>query len=344
MQVQQRKKRYVDTNQKGGATKSTKVLNDSIAGTQSGKRVLVVDWDHAQGNVTYALGYRPDDVQHTGYTAMIGESSLDEAIHPTYYDPKSGIFFDPHDAQKMSRLRLSSLQEAVRGPDLLAMNPNQCDGADYELIQRGNWGMLFNRMLDEAEERYDEFHIDTNPDITSIFPKMAVYAATDVVIPSTPDNWSMQGMIMLAQFLMRARTVNEHFQIAGVIFSRVRYAAHREAIRMTQEEVIPSVNRLFEETREGYRRSKKFRAAEQLKGLQIQCFMNTVSESKEYSTQTNIRSTVMSSKKRLKGEYVSAIEEWQCYIELLQRTGGLGIPEAIRCYNALVEQYEQAHS
>ncbi len=344
MQTQTRKKRYVNTNQKGGATKSTKVLNDSIAGAQSGKRVLAVDWDHAQGNVTYAFGYTPMSIEHTGYTVMQGESSLDEAIRPTYYDPKSGIFFDPHDEQKMNKLRLASLEEAVRGPDLLPMNPDQCDGAEYALIQRGNWGLLFSQMLDEAEDQYDEFHIDTNPDISSVFPKLAVYAATDIVIPSTPENWSLQGMIMLAQFLMRARTVNERFQIAGVIFSRLRYAAHRDAMRMTQEEVIPAVNTLFQETRDGYRQGRKLRAAQQLEGLQLQCFKHTVSESKEYSTQTNIRSTVMTSRKRVKGEYVSAIEEWQCYIELLQRTEGLGVEKAIGHYNTLVEQYEQAHA
>lgn len=343
MQTQARKKRYVDTNQKGGATKSTKVLNASIAGAQIGKRVLTVDWDHAQGNVTYALGYAPANIQHTGYTVMQGESTLDEAIRPTYYDPKSGIFFDPHDAQKMNKLRLSSLEDAVRGPDLLPMNPNQCDGAEHVLVQRGNWGLLFSQMLDEAEDQYDEFHIDTNPDINNIFPKLAVYGATDIVIPSTPENWSLQGMIMLAQFLMRARTVNERFQIAGVLFSRIRYAAHREAMKMTQEEVIPAVNTLFQETRDGYRQGKKLRAAQQLEGLHLQCFTHTVGESKEYSIQTNIRSTVMTSKKKVKGEYVAAMEEWQCYIELLQRTGGLGIETAINHYNTLVEQYEQAH-
>jgi len=344
MQTPRKKKRYVDTNQKGGATKSTKVLNYAIAGSQSGKRVLAVDWDHAQGNVTYALGYAPSNLQHTGYTVMQGESSFEEAILPTYYDPKSGIFFDPHDKQKMSKLHLSSLDEAVRGPDLLPMNPNQCDGAEYQLIQRGNWGLLLSQILDEVEDQYDEMHIDTNPDINSVFPKLAVYGATDIVIPATPENWSLQGMIMLAQFLMRARTVNEHFQIAGIIFSRVRYAAHRDVMRMTQEQVVPAVNTLFVDTREGYRQGRKLRAAQQLEGLQIQCFLNTVSESKEYTTQTNIRSTVMTSKKRFKGEYVSAIEEWQCYIELLQRTGGQGIETAIRHYNTLVEQHEQAHS
>ncbi len=343
MQALKRKKRYVHTNQKGGATKSTKVLNGSIAGAQSGKRVLAVDWDHAQGNVTYALGYTVANIEHTGYTVMRGESTLDEAIRPTYYDPKSGIFFDPHDAQKMSKLRLSSLNEAIRGPDLLPMNPNQCDGVEFELIQRGNWGLLFSQMLDEVEDQYDEFHIDTNPDINNIFPKLAVYSATDIVIPSTPESWTLQGMIMLAQFLMRARTVNERFQIAGVIFSRVRYAAHRDAIRMTQEEIIPAVNTLFQETRDGYRQGRKLRAAQQLEGLYMPYFTHTVTESKEYSIQTNMRSTVMTSRKRVKAEYVSAMEEWQCYIELLQRTGGLGIEKAVDCYNTLVEQYEQAH-
>ena len=199
-----------------------------------------------------------------------------------------------------------------------------------------------SNLLDTLEDGYDEIHIDTNPDVKSVFPKMAVYAATDIVIPSTPENWSVQGMIMLARFLMEARKMNKIFTIAGVVFSRSRYTAHREMIAIANDEVIPAVNRLFAQTREGYLLQNKQLAAQQLDGLHFDCFENMTSESKEYSNATNKRALVMTSKKTRKFKFVPALEEWQCYIELLKRSDGLGIKQTIAQYNAMVKQYEAA--
>jgi chromosome partitioning protein len=344
MQAQYPRKRYTYANQKGGVTKTTKAANYGIAATMCGKRVLAVDVDHGQGNLTYALGYTQWKLKHTVYTVMTGDSTPDQAILPTYYDPQTGIFFDPQDSQQMSELGLSSLEQAVRGPDLLPMNPDLCNGADFELIQRGDWGQLLCQMLDDLQGHYDEMHLDTNPDIKSVFPKSAVYAATDVVIPTTPENWSIQGLIMLAQFLMQARAVNERFNVAGVFFARIRYSAHREMMRIAREEVIPSINQMIEEAQKEAQRQHKSRLVRQLQGLQFHCFENIDSESKEHSNQTLSRSTVMTANKTKKGELAPALEQWNCYIELLQRTGGSGIEQAMTHYNALIDQYDQARN
>jgi cellulose biosynthesis protein BcsQ len=325
-------------------TKTSKAVSYSIAGSQSGKRVLAVDVDHGQGNLTYALGYTQWKLQHTLYAVMIGDSTPGQAILPTYYDPKTGIFFDPQDVQQMQELELTSLDHAKRGPDLLPMNPDLCNGADIELTQRGDWGGLLRQVLDDVQGEYDEMHLDTNPDIKSVFPKSAVYAATDVVIPTTPENWSVQGMIMLAQFLMQARAVNEHFEIAGVFFSRLRYSAHREMMKIAREEVIPSLNQMIRRAQEEARKQNKLKLVRQLEGLEFHCFENTESESREYSTQTLTRSTVITAKKTKKGELSPALEQWNCYIELLQQTGGSGIEQAITLYNDLVDQYERARN
>lgn len=337
-----RKKRYVYSNQKGGVTKSTKTVNFSVAGALSGKRVLAVDVDHGQGNLTYALGLTQWQLKHTVYTLMNGDSTIDQAILPTYFDPKSGIFFDPQDAQQMETLGLTSLEQAHRGPDLLPMNPDLCNGADLELIQRGDWGRLLSQVLDEVQDRYDEMHMDTNPDIKSVFPKSAIYAATDVVIPTTPENWSIQGMIMLAQFLMQARAVNEDFNVAGVLFSRLRYKSHNDMIKITQEEVIPAINQMIQEAREKAQAEGKSRIERQLDGLYFRCFESTESESREYSNQTINRATIVTAKKTRKTEVAPALEVWNGYIELLQKTEGSHIEQAMAIYNDLVDQYEKA--
>ena len=318
-------------------------MSDVIAGVQSGKRVLVVDFDHAQGNATYAFGYTQWGLDHSVYTAMVGESSLQETLLHTYYDPKTGIFFDPRDTQKMERLGLASLEKASRGPDLLPMNPNHCEGTEQQLVvQRGNWGLLLVNLLAKLEEDYDEFHIDTNPDTHSIYPKIAINAATHVEIPSTPENWSVQGWIMYARFLIQARVMNPSFVLAGVVFSRLRYAAHKEMLEAAKAEIIPAVNELFDDVHASYIRAGRTEQAAQVANLHLECFENTVTENKNYSIQTNRRSTVMTAPRKTKGDFVPLLEQWQCYIELLRRTNGPGLEQVVAKYNELIEAYELA--
>ena len=43
-----------------------------------------------------------------------------------------------------------------------------------------------------------------------------------------------------------------------------------------------------------------------------------------------------------KAEFVPALEYWQSYAELLKRSGGTGLEQAIKQYNLLLERYERA--
>jgi cellulose biosynthesis protein BcsQ len=316
---------------------------DSIAGSKSGKRVCAVDFDHSQGNLTYAFGYTPWVLEHSVYTLMLGESTLEETLLHTYYDPKTGIFFDPRDAKKMERLGLESLDQAVRGPDLLPMNPIHCEGTEQSLIvKRGDWGLLLDKLLTSMEDDYDEFQIDTNPDTESIYPKIAIYAATHVEIPSTPENWSTQGWILYARFLVQARTNNPSFVIAGVVFSRYRYAGHKEVLETAKNEVIPAMNEVFTDVYNGHLQAGKPALAQRVANLHIELYDTVVSESKDYTLTTNRRSCVMTTPKKTKGEYGPMLEQWQCYIELLRKTEGLGLEQAVLTYNALIKEYQAA--
>src|SRR5579884_1617755 len=322
---------YVATDQKGGVTKTTTTQQNGMAAHLSGKRVIWPDMDW-QGNLTSACGYASEALEHTIYTYMIGKSTLQETLLPTYYDPVSGIFFDPKDTVFMQEvLGLNSLEDARRGPDLLPHNTALSKEAEKELESNGFWGGLLRNLLEELSDSYDEAHVDTNPAIIHKLTKMCFYAATDIIIPVVPESWPTQGMIVLAQQLMEARKYNPQLNLAGILFARVRYASHKKLMVEIRESLVPQINEMFEEAR---RSSVAMRR--QLQGFELSCFDNAITEGAEFSTLTNMRAHLHVANRGLSSH---SIEYWQHYIELLQRTDGAGLDEAYDYYQGLVERY-----
>ena len=69
-------------NQKGGVGKTTTNINLAACLASRGKKVLVLDID-PQGNTTSGLGIDKNEVDSTVYELLLGEASVEEAIHPS---------------------------------------------------------------------------------------------------------------------------------------------------------------------------------------------------------------------------------------------------------------------
>lgn len=207
-------KKRANVNQKGGVTKTITSITDAVQSILLGKRTLLVDCD-PQGNSTYALGYHQDTLQHTVYTMILGRSSLKETLLHTYFDPRTGTFFDPRNQKRMEQLGITSLEQARRGPDLL---PNNilASVAETELQNHPSWGTALREILETLDEHYDDMILDTNPSLGKMTVS-ALCAADYAFIPLVPETLPTQGMIQLCKTFVEARKYNRKLRM-GVFY------------------------------------------------------------------------------------------------------------------------------
>ncbi len=310
-----KKRAYV--NQKGGVCKTNTTISDMLMSRLLGRRALAVDTD-SQGNMGYLLGYFPDSLEHTLYTVMMGKSTIEQAILPTYYDPKTGIFFDPRNAKKMEELGISSLEHARRGPDLL---PNNILSAaiDTDLQAHPRWGDLLRAILDAVDTLYDDIGIDTNPSLGKM-TVMALCGADYAVVPTVPETLPVQGMIQLCRTFIQAKSYNQQLQMAGMLFTRVKYSTHRETMKDLRGPVLERLN-----------------ADKSLPGLNLSCFTGTIPESALVEAALRQRSNVLLT------DPISApsVAYWQFYTELLKHIGSSGLEKATQMYHRVSDDRQK---
>ncbi len=158
------------TNLKGGIGKTTTVVNLSAGLALRGSRVLLIDVD-AQGNLAMALGVKP---RRTLYEVLVDGAAIADCI-----------------------------SSARPNLDIVAANESLLT-AQPEIARRPDWARVLEKALMPVRSRYDVIIIDCGGSLT-VLNLNALNAATDVLVPTTVEPFSLKGLEMLVQQIRRVK-------------------------------------------------------------------------------------------------------------------------------------------
>lgn len=158
------------TNLKGGIGKTTTVVNLSAGLALKGARVLLIDVD-AQGNLAMALGVRP---RRTLYEVLVDGARAADCLTPA-----------------RPNLDLIAADES-----LLAAQP--------DIARRPDWPRVLEQAISPLKRSYDFIVIDCGGSLT-VLNLNALHAASDVVVPTTVEPFSLKGLEMLATQVARVK-------------------------------------------------------------------------------------------------------------------------------------------
>jgi len=177
-------------NQKGGVGKTTSAVNLAASLAVAEQRTLLIDCD-PQGNATSGIGIPREDVGITLYDVLIGETSLERAIHP-------GVQF-------------KHLDVVPATPDLA--------GAEVELVDRERRVEAMRDAIATVRDRYDYVLIDCPPSLGLITVNMLA-AADALLIPLQCEYYALEGLSQLLNTVhLVQQGVNPKLGIAGVLLT-----------------------------------------------------------------------------------------------------------------------------
>ena len=189
-------------NQKGGVGKTTTCVNLTAALSDAGQRVLLCDFD-PQANATSGMGI-DKTISKGVYTALIGETTAEEALVETKYG------------------------------DVLPSN-KALAGAGIELIGMERREFLLKDALEPLRERYDYMLIDCPPSL-ELLTLDALCAADGLLVPVQCEYFALEGLsdLMNTVRLVR-RSLNPRLELEGVLLTM--YDARTNLAMQVAEEV-----------------------------------------------------------------------------------------------------------
>lgn len=175
-------------NQKGGVGKTTSVINLGAALVETGRKILLVDFD-PQGSLTVGLGFNAHE--------------MDQSIYHLLMDRDLGI-------------KDILLKSSIPGLDLVPANID-LSAAEMRLVSEVGREQALARVLHPVLHDYDFILIDCQPSL-GLLTVNALTAANGVIIPLECEYFALRGVALLKETIEKVRErTNFGLEIIGLL-------------------------------------------------------------------------------------------------------------------------------
>ncbi len=200
-------------NQKGGVGKTTTTINLGAALVETGRRVLLVDFD-PQGSLSVGLGVNPHTLDRSIYNLLLGgDTAAEEVIATTNVD----------------------------GLDILPSNID-LSAAEIQLVSEVAREQTLLRVLEKIKDRYDVILIDCPPSL-GLLTINALTAADKVIMPLECEFFALRGIALLTDTIAKVQDrLNPDLQTLGILGTMF------DSRTLHSREVLERVVQAFDET------------------------------------------------------------------------------------------------
>ena len=175
-------------NQKGGVGKTTTTINLGAALAETGRRVLLVDFD-PQGSLSVGLGVNPHTLEQSVYDLLVRRNlDITEVIQPT----------------------------VTEGMDLLPSNID-LSAAEMQLVSEVAREQTLHRVLAKVRNQYDVILIDCAPSL-GLLTVNALTASDKVLMPLECEFFALRGIALLTDTISKVQDrLNPELEVLGIL-------------------------------------------------------------------------------------------------------------------------------